>query len=172
MGGKTSNLLGSASSEPKDVYLDILIDEIPAGIIEIKLRDDIVPKTCRSFRALCLGERGWIFDGSFLNKTNYFRTGFQRLKISSDYSWIYGTGWWYYKGCLGFCNKKGQEYNFLREMVRAVNVFTEVDSRTKISTWNTSDLEFYLWQMLVRTQTARSFLSVLTRWVQIWTPDL
>lgn len=65
MGGKTSNLLGSASSEPKDVYLDIAIDEIPAGIIEIKLRDDIVPKTCRSFRALCLGERGWILMNDF-----------------------------------------------------------------------------------------------------------
>ena len=58
MGGKSSVLANSASSEPRDVYLDITIDEIPAGIIEIKLRDDIVPKTCRSFRALCLGEKG------------------------------------------------------------------------------------------------------------------
>ncbi len=65
MGGKLSNLHGSASSEPKDVYLDITIDEIPAGIIEIKLRDDIVPKTCRSFRALCIGERGWSLYQSF-----------------------------------------------------------------------------------------------------------
>ena len=51
-------MTNSASSEHRDVYLDITIDEIPAGIIEIKLRDDIVPKTCRSFRALCLGEKG------------------------------------------------------------------------------------------------------------------
>lgn len=45
------------ASNPR-VFLDIAIDGDPAGRIEIRLRDDVVPITAENFRALCTGERG------------------------------------------------------------------------------------------------------------------
>jgi peptidylprolyl isomerase len=40
------------------VFFDIRIGNETAGIIKMRLRSDIVPKTAENFRALCTGERG------------------------------------------------------------------------------------------------------------------
>jgi peptidyl-prolyl isomerase G (cyclophilin G) len=39
-------------------YFDITINKQPAGRIVFQLYNDICPKTCENFRALCTGERG------------------------------------------------------------------------------------------------------------------
>ncbi len=61
---------GDAAAKPKkakgnpQVYLDIKIDNKPAGRITILLRDDVCPKTCENFRSLCSHENGFGFEGS------------------------------------------------------------------------------------------------------------
>jgi cyclophilin family peptidyl-prolyl cis-trans isomerase len=44
------------------VFMDVSINNKPAGRIEMELRADVVPKTAENFRALCTGERGEKFD--------------------------------------------------------------------------------------------------------------
>lgn len=44
-------------------YMDITIDDEPAGRIVIELRTDINPRTSENFRALCTGERGLSYQG-------------------------------------------------------------------------------------------------------------
>ncbi|KAJ4482603.1 cyclophilin [Lentinula aciculospora] len=45
-------------------YFDISIDNKPAGRITFKLYDDVVPKTAKNFRELCLREPGQGYPGS------------------------------------------------------------------------------------------------------------
>ena len=40
------------------VFFDMTIGGEPAGKIVMRLRTDVVPKTCENFRALCTGEKG------------------------------------------------------------------------------------------------------------------
>ena len=40
------------------VFFDIAIGGTPAGRITMELRNDVCPKTCANFKALCTGERG------------------------------------------------------------------------------------------------------------------
>ncbi|BAU88201.1 peptidylprolyl isomerase [Streptomyces laurentii] len=47
-----------------NVYFEITIDKKPAGRIEFKLFDDVVPKTARNFRELATGEHGFGYAGS------------------------------------------------------------------------------------------------------------
>ncbi|BEJ15584.1 hypothetical protein CspHIS471_0501890 [Cutaneotrichosporon sp. HIS471] len=47
-----------------DTFFDITINGQPAGRIQFKLRDDVVPKTAANFRALCTGEKGYGYEGS------------------------------------------------------------------------------------------------------------
>jgi len=45
-------------------FFDIDIGGQNAGRVIMELRNDVVPKTCENFRALCTGEKGFGFKGS------------------------------------------------------------------------------------------------------------
>lgn len=47
-----------------NVFFEIEIDGKPAGRIEFKLYDDVVPKTARNFRELATGQNGYGYEGS------------------------------------------------------------------------------------------------------------
>ncbi|KAE9398766.1 cyclophilin [Gymnopus androsaceus JB14] len=47
-----------------NVYFDVSINNEPAGRIEFKLYDDVVPKTTRNFRELCTSQNGFGYAGS------------------------------------------------------------------------------------------------------------
>jgi peptidylprolyl isomerase len=64
------------SVETKNVFFDITIGDQPAGRIEMKLFDDVVPKTAANFRALCTGEKG---VGKFKKPLHYKGSTFHRV---------------------------------------------------------------------------------------------
>ena len=50
------------------VFLDIAVDGQALGRITFELFADQVPKTAENFRALCTGERGFGYRGSFMHR--------------------------------------------------------------------------------------------------------
>ena len=54
-------------ARPK-VFLNVSIGGSEAGKIIIELRDDVVPKTCENFKALCTGEKGYGYKGSHFHR--------------------------------------------------------------------------------------------------------
>jgi peptidylprolyl isomerase len=52
------------------VFFDITIGGKPAGRITMELYNDITPKTCENFRALCTGEKGMGKSGKPLHFKN------------------------------------------------------------------------------------------------------
>merc|ERR1711863_15981 len=50
------------------VFFDMTADGAPVGKIIMELRNDVVPKTCENFRALCTGEKGFGFKGSAFHR--------------------------------------------------------------------------------------------------------
>ncbi|RSH77194.1 Multifunctional pyrimidine synthesis protein CAD [Apiotrichum porosum] len=54
----------STGRQMSNVFFDVEINKQPAGRIEFRLFDDVVPKTATNFRALCTGEKGFGYAGS------------------------------------------------------------------------------------------------------------
>merc|ERR1711881_260463 len=54
--------------EKPQVFFDITIGGSPAGRIIMELRADVCPKTVENFRALCTGEKGFGFAGSYFHR--------------------------------------------------------------------------------------------------------
>lgn len=51
-----------------NVFFDMTIGGQPAGRIEFKLYDDVVPKTARNFRELATGQHGFGYKGSHFHR--------------------------------------------------------------------------------------------------------
>ncbi|MEV7726496.1 peptidylprolyl isomerase [Streptomyces sp. NPDC087917] len=70
-----------------NVYFDITIDGKPAGRIEFKLFDDVVPKTAQNFRELATGQNGYGYAGS-----GFHRVIPQFMLQGGDFTNHNGTG--------------------------------------------------------------------------------
>ena len=50
------------------VFFDIALDDVEIGRIEMKLRNDIVPKTAENFRILCTHDNDYGYKGSIFHR--------------------------------------------------------------------------------------------------------
>lgn len=58
------------SSERFRCYFDVTLNSLSIGRIVFELFNDLCPKTCENFRALCTGEKGM---GSVCEKHLYYK---------------------------------------------------------------------------------------------------
>ncbi|KAH0486648.1 MAG: hypothetical protein KVP17_002990 [Porospora cf. gigantea B] len=56
-----------SDSRPR-CYLDILIDDVPAGRVVLELRSDVTPKTAENFRQLCTHQQGFGYQGCLFHR--------------------------------------------------------------------------------------------------------
>lgn len=75
------------------VYLDVSINGAPSGRLLIELFNDIAPKTCRNFRALCTGEGGE--SGHSEHRLHYRGSVIHRVIRGG---WIQGGDIWMKRG--------------------------------------------------------------------------
>ncbi len=55
---------GAVADDNPQVFLDIEINDEPAGRIVVELRMDVTPRTAENFRQLATGEAGFGYEGS------------------------------------------------------------------------------------------------------------
>ncbi|KAK3098704.1 hypothetical protein FSP39_022239 [Pinctada imbricata] len=78
--------LSQLNSQDHDfVYMDISIGDEPAGKLVIELFNDLVPKTCENFKALCTGEKGSTPETDY--KLHFLNSLFHRIVRNG---WIQG----------------------------------------------------------------------------------
>ncbi|KAJ1826743.1 hypothetical protein LPJ56_002031 [Coemansia sp. RSA 2599] len=58
----------SLGRENPRVFLEFAVDGRPSGRVVFELRDDVVPRTTRNFKALCTGEKGFGYKGSRVHR--------------------------------------------------------------------------------------------------------
>merc|ERR1712150_284361 len=92
--------LGAKTQAPAttdDCYFDLTMGGAPLGRVTFKLYDDVTPKTCRNFRALCTGDSG---KRSGRGKNLHFKgSAFHRvikdfMLQGGDFTRGNGTGGW------------------------------------------------------------------------------
>lgn len=64
------NPLQPTMSERKRCYFDIALNNVSMGRIVFELFNEVCPKTCENFRALCTGEKG---IGKISEKPLYYK---------------------------------------------------------------------------------------------------
>lgn len=63
-----SALYNKIEKKEKFIFMDISLNRNPAGRLIIKLFDDVVPKTCKNFKCLATGEKGYGYKGTVFHR--------------------------------------------------------------------------------------------------------
>lgn len=75
-----------APAQRQRCFFDLSIGGLQSGRIVFELHNDIVPRTCENFRALCTGEKGL---GETTKKPLYYKVGmFNFANLNDDFCWF------------------------------------------------------------------------------------